>query len=68
MRPHELPVALLILWVELGVFLLFWSIDKMWAPEQTAKRHLTPALAQSGGRHKRREPSRMRTSATSSGA
>ena len=35
MRPHELPVALLVLRVGLGVFLLLWSIDK--APEQTAK-------------------------------
>ncbi len=37
MRPRELPVALLVLRVGLGVFLLLWSIDKMLAPEQTAK-------------------------------
>lgn len=37
MRSRELPVALLVLRVGLGVFLLLWSIDKMVAPEQTAK-------------------------------
>lgn len=37
MRPRELPVALLVLRVGLGAFLLLWSIDKMVAPEQTAK-------------------------------
>jgi hypothetical protein len=37
MRPRELPLALLVLRVGLGVFLLLWSIDKMVAPEQTAK-------------------------------
>ena len=30
-------MALLVLRVGLGVFLLLWSIDKMLAPEQTAK-------------------------------
>ncbi len=37
MRPRELPVALLVLRAGLGAFLLLWSIDKMVAPEQTAK-------------------------------
>lgn len=37
MRPRELPAALLVLRVGLGVFLLLWSLDKMVAPEQTAK-------------------------------
>ena len=37
MRPRELPLALLVLRFGLGVFLLLWSIDKMVAPEQTAK-------------------------------
>ena len=37
MRSRELRVALLVLRVGLGVFLLLWSIDKMVAPEQTAK-------------------------------
>lgn len=37
MRNRELPVALLVLRIGLGVFLLLWSIDKMVAPEQTAK-------------------------------
>lgn len=37
MRGRELPVGLLVLRVGLGVFLLLWSIDKMVAPEQTAK-------------------------------
>ncbi len=37
MRPRELPVALLVLRVGLGVFLLLWSLDKMVAPEQTVK-------------------------------
>lgn len=37
MRSRELRVALLVLRVGLGVFLLLWSVDKMVAPEQTAK-------------------------------
>jgi len=37
MRVRELPTALLVLRVGLGVFLLLWSIDKMVAPEQTVK-------------------------------
>ncbi len=37
MQPRELPVALLVLRVGLGVFLLLWSLDKMVAPEQTVK-------------------------------
>ncbi len=37
MRRPELSVALLVLRAGLGVFLLLWSIDKMVAPEQTAK-------------------------------
>lgn len=37
MRDRELPVALFVLRIGLGVFLLLWSIDKMVAPEQTAK-------------------------------
>jgi putative oxidoreductase len=37
MRSRELRVALLVLRIGLGVFLLLWSIDKMVAPEQTAK-------------------------------
>lgn len=36
MRRNTLPVALLVLRVGLGVFLLLWSIDKIVAPEQTA--------------------------------
>ncbi len=37
MRRGELRLALLVLRVGLGVFLLLWSVDKMVAPEQTAK-------------------------------
>lgn len=37
MRRDRLRVALLVLRVGLGVFLLLWSIDKIAAPEQTAK-------------------------------
>ena len=36
-RRPELSVALLVLRAGLGVFLLLWSVDKMVAPEQTAK-------------------------------
>jgi hypothetical protein len=37
MRSRELRAALLVLRIGLGLFLLLWSIDKMVAPEQTAK-------------------------------
>lgn len=37
MQTRELPMALFILRIGLGVFLLLWSIDKMVAPEQTVK-------------------------------
>ena len=34
---HQLPLALCILRLGLGTFLLLWSIDKMVAPESTVK-------------------------------
>lgn len=37
MQPRELPTALFILRLGLGLFLLLWSIDKIVAPEQTVK-------------------------------
>jgi len=37
MKARELPLALFILRFGLGLFLLLWSIDKVVAPEQTAK-------------------------------
>lgn len=37
MRQREIPAALLVLRIGLGVFLLLWSIDKIVAPEGTAK-------------------------------
>lgn len=37
MQPRELPLALFILRLGLGLFLLLWSIDKIVVPEQTVK-------------------------------